>query len=359
MTRKNKILFALSILIILAPLAVGLLMLDRLTAATPTMHGYILFSVIFAPLFFLLLHIPCVLLTLRDCKRNAQSEKIVTLAVCILPAISIFFAATLFFVTSKESFVPYTFVYILLGALFILMGNYMPKARRNRLFGVKTVWTLSSDDIWTRTHRFTGKLGVIVGSLLMICALLPQSTVLLVCAVLGAALIVSFGSMLYSYVIYKKAVKAGTLSPDAAKPTKGDKIARVIVIPAVLIILAACACLMFTGNIEITAGEDALTVDATYFRDVVIAYEDIESVALIKETNVFRVNGFSSPRLSLGLFTSDQLGNHSRFAYTKAEVCIVLRLKNETVVLSAESEEATRALYETICEKAQQNAPTA
>ncbi len=359
MTRKNKILFALSILIILAPLAVGLLMLDRLTAITPTMYGYILFSVIFAPLFFLLLHIPCVLLTLRDCKRDAQSEKIVTLAVCILPAISLFFAITLFSATHRESFVPYTLVYILLGALLILMGNYMPKARRNRFIGVKTVWTLSSDDIWTRTHRFTGKLSVTVGLLLMICALLPQSVVLLTCAVLGAALILAFGSMIYSYIIYRKAIKAGTLSPDAAKPAKGDKIARAIAIPAVLIILATCAVLMFTGNIEITADEDALTVDATYFREVEIAYEDIESIALVKETNVCRVNGFSSLRLSLGLFTSDQLGSHSRFAYTKAEACVVLQLKDETVVLSAESEEATRALYDTICERIQQNTPTA
>ena len=350
MTRKNKILFVLSVLIILAPLAVGLIMLERLTAAASLMQGFILFTVIFMPLFFLLLHILCVLFMLRDYRKNGQSEKIVTLSICLLPFVSLFASAVTFAMALKNNFVPYSLVYILLGALFILMGNYMPKARRNRLFGVKTVWTLSSDEIWTKTHRFTGKLGVIIGALLLLCALLPQSVTLLVCAILGAALILSFGSMIYSYVIYKKAVKAGTLSE--AKPTKNDKIARAIAIPAIIIILAVCAVLMFTGSIEFTVGEEALTIDATYWSEERVAYEEIKDIALIEETNVARVNGFGSARLSLGLFTSDEQGKHTRFTYTKSEKSILLTLKDGTkVIISERTDAETEALYKDILEK--------
>lgn len=45
----------------------------------------------------------------------------------------------------------------LVGFLLILIGNKMPKVKRNYFTGVKTPWTLSSDTVWNKTQRLGGK----------------------------------------------------------------------------------------------------------------------------------------------------------------------------------------------------------
>ena len=43
------------------------------------------------------------------------------------------------------------------GLLFIVLGNYMGKVRKNFFIGIRTPWTLASDEVWSRTHRLGGK----------------------------------------------------------------------------------------------------------------------------------------------------------------------------------------------------------
>lgn len=52
---------------------------------------------------------------------------------------------------------------IVLGVLMILIGNYIPKAKSNFFYGIKTPWTLSSEVSWKKTHRLGGKLFVLSG----------------------------------------------------------------------------------------------------------------------------------------------------------------------------------------------------
>jgi uncharacterized membrane protein len=49
------------------------------------------------------------------------------------------------------------------GILFMVLGNWMPKVRRNSVFGVRTTQTLASDAVWERTQRFSGRLFVLLG----------------------------------------------------------------------------------------------------------------------------------------------------------------------------------------------------
>ncbi len=42
---------------------------------------------------------------------------------------------------------------LLLGAMWIALGILLPRMRRNPVIGVRTAWTLSSDENWARTHR--------------------------------------------------------------------------------------------------------------------------------------------------------------------------------------------------------------
>ena len=62
---------------------------------------------------------------------------------------------------------------ILLGVLMIVLGNFMPKTRRNRLVGLRTKWSLYNDTTWRKSNRFgaaalmgAGVLTVLAGAVL-------------------------------------------------------------------------------------------------------------------------------------------------------------------------------------------------
>ncbi len=91
----------------------------------------------------------------------------------IIIFLDIVFAITM--ITALELFtVNISLVMLLvLGLLFIFIGNYLPKAKQNYTFGIRTAWTLSSEEVWLKTHRFGGKAFVACGIISMLCILLP------------------------------------------------------------------------------------------------------------------------------------------------------------------------------------------
>ena len=56
--------------------------------------------------------------------------------------------------------------------LFMALGNWMGKIRRNPVMGIRTPWTLKSDYVWERTHRVGGRLMVVLGGVVALAALL-------------------------------------------------------------------------------------------------------------------------------------------------------------------------------------------
>jgi uncharacterized membrane protein len=96
-----------------------------------------------------------------------------------------------------------TFVSVALGLLFIILGNYMPKMRRNFFVGIRTPWTLADEDVWFRTHRLGGILFVVGGVLLMGVGpfLHGRATEMFLITIVGAAVLVS---VVYSYAIYRR-----------------------------------------------------------------------------------------------------------------------------------------------------------
>ena len=65
---------------------------------------------------------------------------------------------------------PSGIVTLATGVLLVVLGNIMPKARRNSLFGLRTKWSLSSDAVWQKSQRFAGITGVAAGLLLILLA---------------------------------------------------------------------------------------------------------------------------------------------------------------------------------------------
>jgi uncharacterized membrane protein len=88
------------------------------------------------------------------------------------------------------------------GGLFVLLGNLMTRIRPNWFMGIRTPWTLSSDTVWRKTHRFGGIAFVIAGLCIAATALITSSWVLY--GAIGVAAAAALGSVLYSYVVWKQ-----------------------------------------------------------------------------------------------------------------------------------------------------------
>ncbi len=89
------------------------------------------------------------------------------------------------------------------GVLFMILGNVLPRARPNWMFGVRTPWTLSSERVWERTHRVGGYLMFAAGAVILLAGLLapgaPSAMTILV-----ATLVAALGSVVYSYVAWRQ-----------------------------------------------------------------------------------------------------------------------------------------------------------
>jgi uncharacterized membrane protein len=91
---------------------------------------------------------------------------------------------------------------LLIGALFVVIGNVMPRARPNWLFGIRTPWTLTNDRVWERTHRLGGVLFVIAGLLLGVAAfVMPASAIPIV---IGGVIIAAIVPVVYSYFAWRQ-----------------------------------------------------------------------------------------------------------------------------------------------------------
>jgi uncharacterized membrane protein len=93
-------------------------------------------------------------------------------------------------------------VLLLVGLLFIVLGNYLPRLRSNWWIGVRTPWTLENEAVWRSTHRAAGKAFMLAGLLLVLSVALPAAVrgVIVMIAVMGAGLF----SITYSYWAWRR-----------------------------------------------------------------------------------------------------------------------------------------------------------
>ena len=208
---KGKLIF--SSLLVLLPLAAGLLLWNRLPEQLP-MHwnaagqidgwGSRLAGICLMPLFLLVIHWVCVGACFIDPKNKGQNRKALGLAIWICPVVSLLTGyMTLATALEIELLDVNTLILIFLGVLFIVIGNYLPKCKQNYTIGIRVMWALEDEENWTATHRFASRLWVGCGVVILLLAFLPWAAAGLWIS-LGLVLAASLASVLYSYVYYRK-----------------------------------------------------------------------------------------------------------------------------------------------------------
>ena len=86
------------------------------------------------------------------------------------------------------------------GLLFVIIGNYLGKVRKNFFIGIRTPWTLASDEVWNRTHRIGGRLFMLSGVIIWIGAFSGVPLIWTVGVAVGLLLI----PVVYSYFLYRR-----------------------------------------------------------------------------------------------------------------------------------------------------------
>lgn len=207
--KENRMTMILTCLLCLLPMALGLYFYKELPEQMPIhwnaageVDGYApkMLAVFGFPVFFAALELLMFFVILNDPKKQNQSNIMRQLGLWSLPVIGIIvYTVTIF--SSLGYDLPITTIgTLLVGVLFIVLGNYMPKAKQNYTIGIKLPWTLDDTENWNKTHRLAGFLWVIGGIVFLIGAFLPGGAILTIAAVLVMVLVPT----VYSYLLYQK-----------------------------------------------------------------------------------------------------------------------------------------------------------
>ena len=353
MLKKYGKILLISSLPILLPIAVGLALWDQLPA-TMNIHWNAAgeadgtagraFAIFFIPLLMLAMHWFCVFISHITNQDNDQNDKAMKLVLWIIPVLTNTVMAAMYAISLGLEFDITRIIFIPMGILFIVLGNFMPKFRRNTSMGIKTTWTLSDDENWYATHRFAGKVWCFGGVLMLPLCFVPTKWG--IALIFIAVFVLALSPAVYSWRFYKKQQAAGREPKIYRIP--GGKWA--LLVPAVLI--PVLVVVMFTGSITFELSEDALTVDSNFYSALTVSYEDIDSIELRDgKAPGHRDWGYGSARLLMGGFSNEEFGGYTRYTYTFSDSYIVIKAGKNVLVIADKNAEYTEILYNNLCEK--------
>lgn len=175
--KMNKKLLLLTSIVILFPMIWGLIIWKQLPNQIP-IHFNVAgqannfqskpLAVFGLPLFLLLVHLFVIFMTARDPKNRTMNEKMGKVIYWLTPIVSLSVFYLIYSKALGSTTNPSIVVSALLGLIFVMMGNYMPKLKVNHTVGIRLPWTLQSEDNWHKTHRLAGKLWVFGGLILLL-----------------------------------------------------------------------------------------------------------------------------------------------------------------------------------------------
>ena len=143
----------------------------------------------------------CVLGTAADPKKANHSDKVMHLVLWIIPVLSIVLSAMTYMVVLGHTVRVEVIMPLIIGLIFTIIGNYLPKCKQSYTVGIKIPWTLNSEENWNRTHRFAGRLWLVCGLGIMLTALVGGFWVFL-----PIVLVMVLVPTLYSYILYRKGI---------------------------------------------------------------------------------------------------------------------------------------------------------
>ena len=210
MIKKNLKVLIITSLVILLPILVGVILWNQLPEQIPSHWNAVgeidgwsskPFTVFGMPLLLLAFQWLCVLGTSADPKKKNHPQKILHLVLWIIPVLSILLHTLVYAMALGKAVRVEVVMPVFIGLLLAIVGNYLPKCKQNYTIGIKIPWTLNSEENWNRTHRFTGRLWVVCGLIIMLTGFFGGFWVFL-----PIVLLMVLVPFVYSYVLHRKGI---------------------------------------------------------------------------------------------------------------------------------------------------------
>lgn len=135
-----------------------------------------------------------------DPKKGNANGVIISIAIWICPVMSLIIMPITLFKGMGYDIPVEIILPAMIGVLFIIIGNYLPKSHQSYTVGIKLPWTLNDEENWNKTHRFAGFVWVI-GGLLMLVSAFTGARMLVTLVVIAALVLLP---LIYSYLLYRK-----------------------------------------------------------------------------------------------------------------------------------------------------------
>ena len=209
--KNDKKTLVLTTLVCLLPFVAGALVYHRLpeTVATHfgldgTVNGWSsrAFAVFGLPAIMLGMNFLLYFALNADPKRQNMSPALKTIAYWSVPFISLLCSGITLSMALGYPVKIQVILPILMGVLFILIGNYLPKTKQSYTMGIRVPWTLASEENWNRTHRLAGFLWVLGGLVFILTGIFGWPPA----AYLVPLLVVTLVPIVYSYILYRRGI---------------------------------------------------------------------------------------------------------------------------------------------------------
>lgn len=197
-------------LVLLIPMIVGVILWSQLPETIATHFGMNnqangcsskTFTVFGIPLVMLAIQWVCFLATFFDPKKKNISLKLIKNILWLVPLISLSVMLSIYSKALGFSINVGTVSHLLVGFVFIMIGNYLHKVKQNYTIGIKIPWTLNSKENWNKTNRLSAWLFVIGGLVFLLNSYFLNYWIMAI--VIGIIVFVPVG---YSFLLFKKGI---------------------------------------------------------------------------------------------------------------------------------------------------------
>ena len=103
---------------------------------------------------------------------------------------------------------------ILMGIIFIVLGNFMTKTRINSAVGVRVSWSMYNDNTWRRSNRFGAYAFIIAGIVTIIMAVILKNSFGAAMATVGAVILAALVTLVYAHKVYVQEIDSEKRGKD-------------------------------------------------------------------------------------------------------------------------------------------------
>ncbi|MDE7312311.1 MAG: SdpI family protein [Eubacterium sp.] len=153
------------------------------------------------PVFLFGIHLAVLVQAERGDADRQAARMTKLLCMWLIPVVSVMLVPASLYLAAGYQLEMNRIVLSVIGVLFVVTGNYLPKNMQNSGIGYKLPWALADADNWNKTHRLAGKAWVAAGFLLLIFAMTGGGTGWLLMGICLAVLLLPAG---YSFFLYQR-----------------------------------------------------------------------------------------------------------------------------------------------------------